>query len=119
VRNLDWNIELYLPDWIGPGKEKGMSDKEAKLREQLEEEAKAWVKEEFARQFIIARETMEKHGMETEEHLRQKGIEDKGQIASQTQMSIAYAKSELIKDIQFEADNWVEEELKKRLEKEG
>jgi len=96
-----------------------MTDKEAKLREQLEEEAKAWVKEEFARRFSIARETMEKHGRETEEHLRQKGIKETGQIASQTQMSISYAKSELIKDVQFEADNWVEEELKKRLNKEG
>jgi len=96
-----------------------MTDKETKLREQLEEEAKVWVKKEFERRMAIARETMEKSGRETEEHLRQKGIKETGQIASQTQMSISYAKSELIMDVQFEADNWVEEELKKRLNKEG
>jgi hypothetical protein len=33
-------------------------------------------------------------------------------------LSISYAKSELFKDVQFEADNWVEEELKRRM-KEG
>ncbi len=92
-----------------------MSDKEAKLREQLEEEAKAWVKEEFARRFQVARETMEKQGRETVEHMRKTGLKDTGRIASETQLSISYAKSELFKDVQFEADNWVEEELKKRL----
>ncbi len=95
-----------------------MSEKEAMLREQLEEEAKAWVKEEFARRFVVARETMEKQGRETEEHLRKTGIKETGQIASETQMSISYAKTELFKDVQFEADNWVEEEVRKRL-KEG
>ena len=95
-----------------------MSDKEAKLREQLEEEAKVWVKKEFARRFTIARETMEKQGRETEEHLRKTGINDTGQIAMETQMSISNAKSELLKDVQFEADNWVEEELKNRLKEE-
>jgi predicted flap endonuclease-1-like 5' DNA nuclease len=95
-----------------------MSDKEAKLREQLEEEAKVWVKEEFARRFTVARETMEKQGRETEEHLRNTGIKEKGQIASETQLSISYAKTELYKDVQFEADNWIEEEVRKRL-KEG
>lgn len=94
-----------------------MSDKEAKLREQLEEEAKAWVKEEFARRFQIARETMEKQGRETEEYLRRTGVSDTSNIASETQMSIAGAKSELVLDVRFEADNWVEEELKKRLKK--
>lgn len=94
-----------------------MSEKEAKLREQLEEEAKVWVKEEFARRYQLARETMEKQGRETEEHLHKMGISDTSRIASETQMSISYAKSELMKDIQFEAENWVEEELKKRLKK--
>ena len=92
-----------------------MSDNREKILEQLEEEAKAWVKEEFARRFTIAKETMEKQGKETEEHLRAKGINDGGKIASQTQMSIAGAKSELYKDVQFEADNWVIQELEKRL----
>jgi hypothetical protein len=95
-----------------------MSAKETKLREQLEEEAKKWVKEEFARRFQIARETMEKQGRETEEHLHKTGISDTSRIASETQLSISYAKSELFKDVQFEADNWVEEELKRRM-KEG
>lgn len=93
-----------------------MSEKEAKLREQLEEEAKAWVKEEFARRFAIARETMEKQGRETEEYLRKTGVKETGQIASETQMSIYHAKSVLLQDVRFEADNWVEEELKKRLQ---
>lgn len=92
-----------------------MSEEEAKLREQLEEEAKVWVKEEFARRFELARATMEKQGRETEEHLHQMGISDTSRIASETQLSISYAKSELMKDVQFEADQWVEEELKKRL----
>jgi predicted flap endonuclease-1-like 5' DNA nuclease len=92
-----------------------MSDKEAKLREQLEAEAKIWVKEEFARRFQIARETMERQGRESEEHLRKTGVTEPNRIASETQLSISYAKSELYKDVQFEADNWVEEELKKRL----
>ena len=92
-----------------------MTEKETELRKQLEEEARVWVKEEFARRYAIAKETMEKQGRETEEHLLQKGIKDIGRISSETQMSISYAKSELYKDVQFEADNWVEEELKKRL----
>jgi hypothetical protein len=94
-----------------------MSDKESKLRKQLEEEAKAWVKEEFERRFKIARETMEKQGKETEHHLKMRGIEDTSRIASETQMSISYAKSELYKDVVFEAENWVEEELTRRLKK--
>jgi len=95
-----------------------MPDKETKLREQLEEEAKVWVKEEFARRLQIARETMEKQGRESEEYLKATGVNDTSRIASETQMSISYAKSELIKDVQFEADNWVEEELEERLKKE-
>ena len=95
-----------------------MPDKETKLREQLEDEAKIWVKEEFARRLQIARETMEKQGRESEEYLKATGVNDTSRIASETQMSISYAKSELIKDVQFEADNWVEEELKERLKKE-
>ena len=73
-----------------------MSKKEAELREQLEEEAKAWVKEEFARRFEIARETMLKQGQETEHFLKVTGINDTSRIASETQMSISYAKSELL-----------------------
>ena len=95
-----------------------MPDKETNLREQLEDEAKIWVKEEFARRLQIARETMEKQGRESEEYLKATGVNDTSRIASETQMSISYAKSELIKDVQFEADNWVEEELKERLKKE-
>jgi hypothetical protein len=34
-------------------------------------------------------------------------------------MSISHARTEILKDVQFEADNWVEAELKKRLEKES
>ena len=96
-----------------------MSDREAKLRAQLEEEAKAWVKEEFARRYQLARETMEKQGRETEEHLRMMGIGDTSRIARETQMSLTYAKSEMLRDVQFEADQWVEEELKKRLKESG
>jgi predicted flap endonuclease-1-like 5' DNA nuclease len=62
---------------------------------------------------------MEKQGRETEHHLKMKGIEDTSRIASETQMSISYAKSELYKDVKFEAENWVEEELAKRLKKGG
>jgi len=94
-----------------------MSDKEAKLREQLEAEAKVWVKEEFARRYQIARETMERQGRESEEHLLKMGVTEPSRIASETQLSISYAKSELYKEVQFEADNWVEEELKNRLKK--
>lgn len=96
-----------------------MTDREAKIREELEEEAKAWVQKEFARRFEIARETMEKQGRESEEHLRSLGHENTSRIASETQMSISYARSELMKDVQFEADNWVEEELKKRLKEDA
>ncbi len=94
-----------------------MSDEENKLRAQLEEEAEVWVKEEYARRFKIARETMEKQGQETEIYLKMTGIDNTSRIASETQMSISYAKSELLKDVKFEAENWVEEELKKRLAK--
>ena len=95
-----------------------MSDDRAKILEQLEEEVKPWVKEEFARRYAIAKETMEKQGKETQDHLKAKGISDPGKIASQTQMSISYAKSELYKEVQFEADTWIVNELEKRL-KEG
>ena len=94
-----------------------MSDRESKLREELEEEARKWIKQEFERRFRIARETMEKQGRETEEYLRKTGVDDMGRIASETQLSISYAKSELLKDVRFEAENWVEKELKERLKK--
>lgn len=94
-----------------------MPDEEDKLRAQLEEEAEVWVKEEFTRRFKIAKETMEKQGQETERYLKITGINDTSRIASETQMSISYARSELLRDVKFEAENWVEEELKKRLAK--
>ena len=92
-----------------------MPDDREKILEQLEEEVKAWVKEEFARRYQIARETLEKQGKESQEHLNALGIKDPGKIASQTQMSISYAKSELYKEVQFEADMWIVNELEKRL----
>jgi len=95
-----------------------MNEKEARLREQLEEEADAWVKKEFERRFKLARETMEKQGRETEHFLKTTGIDNTSRIASETQMSISYAKSELYKDVRFEADNWIEEEVAKRLQEE-
>ena len=94
-----------------------MSDEEKKLREQLEEEAKEWVQKEFARRYQAARETLEKQGKESEHHLHMMGINDTSRIASETQMSISYAKSEMMMEVKFEADQWVEEELKKRLNK--
>ncbi len=93
-----------------------MSDKEIEIREQLEEEVKAWVKEESMRRYQIARETLEKQGRESEEHMRNTGVKETGTIASETQLSISYAKSELYKEVRFEADNWIEEEVKTRLE---
>lgn len=110
--------DLFLPEIEGFGKESKMSDKRAEILKELEEEAKAWVKEEFARRYSIARETLEKQGKETEEHLKSIGVHDSGKIASQTQMSISYAKSEMYKDVQFEADNWIISELEKRLKEE-
>lgn len=92
-----------------------MSDEEKKLREQLEEEAKEWVQREFARRYKAARETLEKQAKESEHHLHMMGINDTSRIASETQLSISMAKSELMSDVKFEADQWVEEELKKRL----
>jgi len=99
-------------------KESDMTEEETELREQLEEEAKVWVKEEFARRFTIARETLEKQSRESEEFIRKSGITEPSSIASETQLSLSYAKSELYKDVQFEADNWIEEEVKKRLKQE-
>ena len=95
-----------------------MSDERAKILEELEEEAKGWVKEEFTRRYAIAKDTLAKMGQETQEHVKALGITDPGKIASETQMSISYAKSELYKEVQFEADKWIIEELEKRL-KEG
>lgn len=95
-----------------------MSDERAKILEELEEEAKDWVKEEYARRYAIAKETVEKKGMETQQHLKVLGISDPGKIASETQLSISYARSEIYKEVQFEADKWIVEELEKRL-KEG
>jgi hypothetical protein len=96
-----------------------MSDREAEHRKQLEEEAGAWVKKEYERRFACARETLEQQGRESEHHLKMMGINDTSRIASETQMSISHARTEILKDVQFEADNWVEAELKKRLEKES
>ena len=93
-----------------------MSDKEIKLREQLEEEVKVWVKEESMRRYKVARETLEKQGRESEEHMRNTGVKETGTLASETQLSISYAKSELYKEVRFEADRWIEEEVKKRME---
>lgn len=95
-----------------------MSDDRAVILEQLEEEVKTWIKEEFARRYAIATKTMEQQGKETQDHLKTLGITDPGKIASETQMSISYAKSEIYKEVQFEADRWVVTELEKRL-KEG
>jgi F0F1-type ATP synthase membrane subunit b/b' len=95
-----------------------MSDKREKILKQLEEEAKVWINEEYARRYKIAKETMEKQGKETEEHLKARGVSDPGMIARQTQMSISGARSELYKDVQFEADQWIIKELEKRLKEE-
>ncbi|MDF1525161.1 MAG: hypothetical protein RRA15_08460 [bacterium] len=92
-----------------------MSDKEKKLREQLEEEALVWVKEESARRYQTARETLERQGRESEEHMRHLGVKETGTIASETQLSISYAKSELYKEVRFEADQWIEDEVIKRM----
>ena len=96
----------------------GMSDKEVKLREQLEDEVKDWVKEESLRRYRIARETLERQARESEEHMRNTGVKEKGTIASETQLSISYAKSELSKEVRFEADGWIEEEVVKRMKEE-
>jgi len=93
----------------------GMSDKEVKLREQLEEEALVWVKEESLRRYQVARETLERQGRESEEHMRNMGVKETGTIASETQLSISYAKSELYKEVRFEADRWIEDEVMKRM----
>ena len=96
-----------------------MSDREAKIRQELEEEAQTWIKEEFARRYQTVRDSIEKQGMETVEHL--KSLEASQMEISQhmahMQTSMAYAKGEIMNDIKFEAENWVEEELKKRLAK--
>ena len=93
----------------------GMSDKEIEIREQLEEEVKIWVKEESMRRYQVARETLEKQGRESEEHMRNIGVKETGTIGSETQLSISYAKSELYKEVRFEADGWIEEEVMKRM----
>ena len=95
----------------------GMTEEEVKLREQLEEEAKVWVKEEIARRFQVAKETLEQQARESEAYIVKAGITEPSKIASETQLSISYARSELGKDVRFEADKWVEEEVMKRLKK--
>jgi hypothetical protein len=95
-----------------------MSDREAELRKQLEEEASEWVKKEHERQFRLAKETLEQQSRESEHHLKMTGINDTSRIVAETQMSISHARTEILSDLKFEADNWVETELKKRLEKE-
>ncbi|UCG39472.1 MAG: hypothetical protein JSV00_04415 [bacterium] len=99
-----------------------MSEQEKRLRSQLEEEARAWVKEEYNRRFNLARESLEKQGRETIEHLKAMGNVTPGELsahAAHTQMCITVARSELLKEVEFEAENRVEEELKKRMKKTG
>ena len=58
-----------------------MSDREAQLRQQLEKEAEAWIKEEHARRYQKAKETLEQQCMESEKHLKATGISDTSNIA--------------------------------------
>jgi hypothetical protein len=98
-------------------KEKSMNDEEKLLHEELKEEANAWIREEYARRFEKVRETLEKQAMETIEHMKSRGVTGEAEVAAQTQRSIRYARSELLKEVEFEAFNWIEEEVKKRLKK--
>ena len=92
-----------------------MNDEEKLLREELKEEAKVWIREEYARRFEKVRETLEKQAMETIEHMKSQGMKGEDEVAAETQMSVNYARSELLKEVEFEAFNWIEEEVKKRL----
>ena len=94
-----------------------MTDEEELLRKQLKEEAKTWMKEEYAKRFQRIREALEKQARETTEFLESQGIAGTAEIASQTQMSIAFARSELWKEVEFESFTWIEKEVKNRLEK--
>lgn len=99
------------------GKECRMSKKEELLRKQLKEEAEIWIKEEYPRRFQSVREALEKQGRETVEFLARRGDSSTADIASQVQIGITYARSELWRELEREAADWVEKEVKKRLKK--
>lgn len=92
-----------------------MTDEEKKLREQIKEEMKGWIKEEYHRRFEEAKKSLEQQGQENIEHVRKQGIGGEDEIAAQTQMSIGFARTEILKEVEFDAFHRVEEELKKRL----
>ena len=94
-----------------------MTDEEKQLREQIKEEMKPWMKEEYEKRLQKTKETIEQQGKETIEFLQKSGQGGEGEIATETQRSIGYARSELWKEVEFDAFHRVEEELKKRLKK--
>ena len=92
-----------------------MTEEELKLRQQIKEEMKPWMKEEYAKRLQMAKETLEQQEKETIEFLQKSGQGGEGEIATETQRSLGYARTELWREIEFEAFHRVEEEFKKRL----
>ena len=89
-----------------------MSKLEEKILAQLEEEAKEWIKQEYHRRQKIVREEIEKQVAYVQEH---EGHHSAGVVRSYHERAMGYAMKELRNEVEFEADQWIIEEMGKRL----
>jgi hypothetical protein len=90
-----------------------MTKLEDKIRKELEEEAKEWIQEEYRRRQKLVREEIQKQVAYAEEH---EGSHGAAAVRSYHEKAMGYAMNELRNQLQFEADQWIIEEMGKRLE---
>ena len=92
----------------------------SKLREQilaeLEKEAADWAAKEYRKRQEIVRQEVEKQVAYAQEH---DGYHGASTVRAYHERNMALAMSELRREVEFEADQWIIRELDKRLEKAG
>jgi hypothetical protein len=90
-----------------------MTKLEDKILEQLEKEAKEWIEKEYRKRQELVRQEVEKQVTYAQEH---DGHHSAGVVRSYHERAMGYAMKELRNEVEFEADQWIIEEMGKRLE---
>ena len=89
-----------------------MGKLEDMILEELEKEAKDWIGKEYRRRQEIVRKEIEKQVSYAQEH---DGSQGASAVRAYHERAMAYAMSELRNEVEFEADQWIIEEMGKRV----
>ena len=81
---------------------------EEKFMQRLEEDAAKWIEEELAKRMVLAKEAIEEQANTA---VSQVGP---GRAMKHIEKALAYAEENLRMDLEFEANTWIEEEIRKR-----